>query len=81
MITEAYRIVRIRNTPTLLCLLCDSFSTYIEDVMQRHCLHCGTFLDEIPENYRRPPRTVRNIPGWHAPPANDPNNHLPPEGA
>jgi len=82
MIGEAYRIYRLRGRPHLLCLVCDTFSMHPEDVMQKYCHACGIFLDDLPESFRRPPRTVRNVPGWTVPPANDPLSDFPPdEGA
>jgi len=80
MITEAYRILRIRGKVAILCLSCDTLSFEWNDVLHRYCYACNIFLDELPDDYRRPPRTQRNLPGWQAAPANDPN-HTPPEGA
>ena len=80
MITEPYRVIRWRGRPMLFCLVCDQMSTFPEDVMHAFCPYCSIFLAELPEDYRRPSRTVRNLPGWQARPANDPNNQRPPEG-
>jgi predicted RNA-binding Zn-ribbon protein involved in translation (DUF1610 family) len=76
MITEPWRILRIRGLPCLLCLLCDSLSMHLEDVQQFYCPQCGIFLLDLPENFRRPSRNVRNIPGWRATPmpANEPES-------
>jgi len=52
LITPAFRIIHLRGQLTLFCLLCNQFSTDPEDVMQRYCLFCGKFLDEVPEDYR-----------------------------
>lgn len=81
MITEAYRVLRIRGIPTLLCLVCDSWSTHPQDILHKYCWNCNLFIGELDENYRRPPRTTRNLPGWHAPPETEPDPHRSPEGA
>ena len=51
MITPAFRLINLRGTLTLFCLLCNQFSTDPEDVLQRYCLFCGRFLDEVPEDF------------------------------
>ncbi len=66
MIREAFLIVRLRGHAALICLLCDQISYHTEDVTQRYCGACGTFLDEVPELYRRPPRAARAYPGWQS---------------
>ncbi len=66
MIREAFVILRQRGQAALLCLLCEQLSYHAEDVTQRYCGACGTFLDEIPDLYRRPPRAARAYPGWQS---------------
>ncbi len=66
MIREAFLVIRLRGHAALICLLCDQISYHPEDVTQRYCGACGTFLDEVPELYRRPPRAARAFPGWLA---------------
>ena len=73
MITEPWRVLRLRGIPYLLCLVCDQLSCHMEDVNLHQCSYCGIFLQELPEDFRRPGRQVRNMPGWQVePPANDP---------
>jgi len=64
MLTEAWRILRLRGQPALMCLVCDTVSFHLEDVQQKYCSACNLFLDEVPDTFRRPPRAVRNLPGW-----------------
>lgn len=82
MICEAYRVFRWRGRPLLVCLVCDNFTTYPEDIMHYYCPFCNLFLAELPDDYRRPPRTTRNLPGWQGDPHNDPNGpRTPPEAS
>jgi hypothetical protein len=66
MIREAFLLLRLRGQAALVCLLCEHISYHLEDVTQRYCHACNTYLDEVPETYRRPPRQARSNPGWKA---------------
>ena len=53
MITKPYRILRLRDTEVLLCLVCDRWSANLNDLAYTYCGYCHVFLDELPEHYRR----------------------------
>ena len=73
MIREAYVIMRLRGCPAILCLVCENVSFHLEDVNMHFCSECNLYLEDLPEAFRRPPRQVRQMPGWQVePPANDP---------
>ena len=51
MITPAFRILRYRDWPCLLCLVCNRISHNPNDVKAHYCGHCSLWLDDLPENY------------------------------
>lgn len=53
MITHAWRIIHIQGEQVLLCLLCDRYSWNPNDRLERFCGFCGTWLEDVPEDYRR----------------------------
>lgn len=53
MITPAYRVLRYRDFPCLLCLMCNRISNNPNDVTHHYCGHCHVFLDELPELLRQ----------------------------
>jgi hypothetical protein len=51
MITAAYRILRIKGTETILCLLCDRYSAHPQDIAYKYCGWCHVWLDQVPMTY------------------------------
>lgn len=51
MITPAFRILRYRDWPCLLCLVCNRISHNPNDVKHHYCGHCALWLDALPEQY------------------------------
>jgi hypothetical protein len=51
VITAAYRILSIKGTETILCLLCDRYSAYPKDIHYKYCGWCHVWLDEVPRTY------------------------------
>jgi hypothetical protein len=51
VITPAYRILRYRASPCILCLACNRISHNPNDIAQHYCGVCG-FLDDLPELLR-----------------------------
>jgi hypothetical protein len=53
MITPAYRILRYRDVPCLLCLRCNRISHNPNDVQHHYCGACHLFLDDLPMDYEQ----------------------------
>ena len=53
MITPPWRILRYRDYPCLLCLMCNSISHNPNDIKHTWCQHCQLFLTELPEMLRQ----------------------------
>lgn len=51
MLTRAYRILRYRDFPCILCLVCNRISHNPNDVRHRYCHGCHVFLDDLPMDY------------------------------
>lgn len=71
MNTKAYRILRYRDFPCLLCLVCGRVSHHRTDIEQKYCGRCNLFLDDLPVDYPGP-QTDGRSPGLllkGAPPA------------
>jgi hypothetical protein len=52
LITPAFRILRYREYPCLLCLVCNRISHNPQDVRERYCGACQLFLADLPETLR-----------------------------
>ena len=63
MITPAWRILRYRDFPCLLCLVCNRISHHPNDVRHRYCSACNLFLEEVPEFWRSD-NVEGQAPGW-----------------
>jgi hypothetical protein len=63
MITLPYRLLRIRDTTVLLCLLCDRWSAHPDDILWKYCGYCHCFLTDFPEDFRSTeiPAQVHNL--------------------
>ena len=59
MITHAYRVITVRGEQALLCLRCDRLSFNLHDITFHYCGHCHMWLDDLPEDYRRPSAQFR----------------------
>lgn len=53
MITRPYRILTIKGTRVILCLVCDTYSAHPTDIAEHYCGRCSYWLDDLPEIYRR----------------------------
>lgn len=54
MITPAYRILRYRDFPCILCLVCNRISHNHNDITHHFCGACKLYLDDLPEDVRQP---------------------------
>lgn len=54
MITPAFRILRYRDFPCILCLVCNRISHLPNDVTYRYCNHCHLFLADVPMDMEQP---------------------------
>jgi len=54
MITPAFRILRYRDFPCILCLVCNRISYNVYDIQHRFCGACNLYLADLPEDLRQP---------------------------
>lgn len=60
MITRPYRLLMLQGTRVLFCLVCDTYSANAHDIAHHYCGRCHLWLDDLPEDYRRPRDNLRN---------------------
>lgn len=54
MVTKAYRILTLSGMDILVCLLCDRWTRHPDDIAKHYCGWCHTWLDAVPDDFRRP---------------------------
>jgi hypothetical protein len=53
MNTKAWRLLRLAGHQALLCLLCDKYSFNPNDIQERYCGYCHTYLQDIALDFQR----------------------------
>jgi hypothetical protein len=54
MLTPAFRILHDRDSPCLLCLVCNRISYNPNDIRERYCGGCHLFLTDVPMDLAQP---------------------------